>query len=84
MRIKIKQFSCFCFLVSLMCVAFTTHAQEARTVKGVVKDIEDSSVIPGVAVTVKGASGGTMTDIDGKFSIKVPQGSSTLVLQRWG
>lgn len=84
MRIKIKQFSCLCLLICLLLTTFRVNAQETRSIKGVVKDIEDNSVIPGVAVTVKGVSGGTMTDIDGKFNIKVSQSSATLVFSTIG
>src|SRR5450759_2471002 len=34
--------------------------------------------IPGVNVVVTGTTQGTMTDIDGKYSIEVPKGSKTL------
>lgn len=42
--------------------------QSVRTVKGTVKDREGNPLI-GVSVTVRGTSVGTITDIDGKFSI---------------
>ena len=40
---------------------------------------QNNSSIPGVAVVVKGQSIGTVTDIDGKFSLSVPSGSKSLV-----
>lgn len=49
------------------------------TVTGVVTAAEDGLPLIGVNVIVKGASGiGTITDIDGKYSINVPQGKSLL------
>lgn len=53
-------------------------AQE-RNIKGVVTSDTDGSAIPGVNVVVKGTTTGTITDIDGKYSINVPEGSNTLV-----
>ena len=46
-------------------------------VSGVVTAAEDGFPLIGVSVIVKGATGvGTVTDLDGKFSIKVPEGKS--------
>lgn len=45
------------------------------TVQGTVID-ETGIPIPGVTITVQGATGGTVTDIDGHYSITVPNGSS--------
>ncbi|MTK53918.1 TonB-dependent receptor [Paludibacter sp.] len=41
------------------------------TVKGTVKDAS-SATLPGVNVRIHGSSTGTITDVDGKFSIQVP------------
>jgi TonB-dependent starch-binding outer membrane protein SusC len=50
------------------------YAQEI-TVTGKIKDAADGSSIPGVTIVVKGTSTGTVTDIDGKYSIKVNAGA---------
>ena len=47
--------------------------------KGIVKD-EDGNPVPGVTVRLKGSSFGTTTDIDGKFSISVPEGKEHVLL----
>ena len=52
----------------LMCV---TALSQERTVTGAVKDASGTG-LPGVNVVVKGTSNGVITDLDGKFSIKVP------------
>lgn len=49
-------------------------AQEI-TVTGVVHDNEGET-LPGVSVVVKGTTHGTVTDIDGNFEIKAPQGAT--------
>ena len=54
-------------------------AQE-RTVTGTVTSEEDGTPIPGVNVIIKGSSTGTVTDIDGKYTINVPQKGGVLVL----
>jgi TonB-linked SusC/RagA family outer membrane protein len=45
---------------------------------GIVKD-ENSEVLPGVSVMLKGTTKGTTTDGNGKFSIEVPDSRSVLV-----
>jgi TonB-linked SusC/RagA family outer membrane protein len=50
---------------------------QTMQVSGVVSAAEDGLPLPGVNITVKDVDGsGTITDIDGKFSIKVPKGKS--------
>ncbi len=55
---------------------FSAIAQS--TVTGTVKDDTGES-LPGATVTIKGTTTGTVTDIDGKYSLKVPSAESTLV-----
>ena len=66
-------------LFLLLFIAFQALAQE-RTVTGTVTDKTDGLPLPGVSVKVKGTNVGTSTGGDGKFSVRVPQGSTTLVL----
>ncbi len=47
-------------------------------IAGVVLD-ENKEPLPGVSVLLKGSSKGTSTDLDGKFSIEVPDSRSVLV-----
>ena len=58
-------------------------AQQNLSVSGVVTDATDGSSLVGVSVQIKGTSSGTVTDIDGKYSLNVPQGS-TLVFSYIG
>lgn len=53
-------------------------AQE-RTVTGTVTAEADGTPIPGVNVLVKGGSVGTVTDIDGRYQIRVPQSGTVLI-----
>ncbi|MEX2592374.1 MAG: carboxypeptidase-like regulatory domain-containing protein, partial [Anditalea sp.] len=64
----------YCFM-SLLQYSF---GQETKIVSGTVTDNADES-IPGVNVLVKGTSLGTITDIDGSYSVNIPDGSNTLV-----
>jgi len=50
-----------------------------RTITGVVTSADDGSTLPGVSVRVKGTTQGVATDMEGKYSIQVAEGTATLV-----
>jgi len=54
------------------------HAQ-TKQITGTVTSSEDNQSIPGVSVSVKGTTLGTITNIDGGFELTVPQDAKTLV-----
>jgi TonB-linked SusC/RagA family outer membrane protein len=64
-------------LALFLLLCFTALAQD-RTVTGKVISADDSSPLPGVAVVVKGTTAGSVTDLDGKYRIIVPQGGTHL------
>ena len=55
------------------------YVMAQRTVTGSVTAQEDGTPVPGVNVIVKGTSAGTVTDIDGKYQIGVPDDGGILV-----
>ncbi|MBP5418898.1 MAG: SusC/RagA family TonB-linked outer membrane protein [Bacteroidales bacterium] len=66
-------------VVSVLLASVTLWAQ-SRTVTGTVVGT-DGLAIPGAYVLVKGTTTGTVTDMDGKYRINVPEGSETLVFR---
>lgn len=64
----------FLLLFSLLAIA-----AQARVVTGVVTQASDGDVVIGASVQVKGVKGGAATDIDGKYSINVPDDNAVLV-----
>ena len=52
--------------------------QNERTIKGTVKDATGETVI-GANISVVGTSNGTVTDVEGNFSLKVPTGATLKV-----
>lgn len=63
-------------LVALLTFFLATHvcmAQGQTNVTGVVTSSEDKLGIPGVNVLIKGTTNAAVTDIDGSYSISVPQ-----------
>lgn len=67
-------------LVTAWCLAITLSGVQAqeRTVTGKVTAAEDGSPLPGVNVVIKGSAVGTVTDVNGNYSLSVPP-ESTLV-----
>lgn len=61
-------------LLTVLCLIVTCSgvlAQE-RTVTGKVTSADDGSALPGVNVVIKGTANGTVTDVDGNYSLSVP------------
>src|SRR5262249_42042209 len=66
-------------IFSLIQLAALTVLAQSTRVTGTVKDIQGKP-LSGVSVVVKGTTNGTTTDVDGKFTIEVPNQRSVLVL----
>lgn len=66
------------FLSLVLLLLSAGLSAQTHTVTGVVKDGADGLSIPGATVLEKGTLNGTVTDIDGKYSLKVSGSQSTL------
>jgi TonB-linked SusC/RagA family outer membrane protein len=73
-KMFIKACLLFFFLAGILDVSAQT-----RRITGVVTGASDGQTIPGVTVLVKGSLIGTVTDIDGKYSIQLTPDSEKLV-----
>ena len=63
----------------LMFTAVYTVVAQGRNITGRVTSVEEPDGIPGVNVLAKGSTVGTITDLDGSYSLVVPEGSEALV-----
>jgi TonB-linked SusC/RagA family outer membrane protein len=72
-----KRILLLCLTAVFMLCSAVAWAQE-RTVTGRVTSSDDGSPIPGVNVVVKGTTAGTVSDVDGKYSISASN-DATLV-----
>ncbi|WP_439481685.1 SusC/RagA family TonB-linked outer membrane protein [Cyclobacterium plantarum] len=70
-----KQLCCICLLI--VCPFITSWAQQ-KNINGTIKD-ENGQGIPGASVVIKGTQTGSISDLDGKYSINVPEDKNTLV-----
>ena len=64
-------------------IAWTVQAQNI-SVTGKVTSSEDQAGLPGVNVIVQGTSAGTVTDVEGNYSLDVPGEESVLVFSSVG
>jgi TonB-linked SusC/RagA family outer membrane protein len=72
-KISMKKLS----LILAMVVSTISLAFAQRTVTGTVVDPKNEALV-GASVLVKGTTTGTVTDVDGKFSLAVPANATTL------
>ena len=71
------------FLLVFVAMCWTT-AMAQLTVKGTVVSDSESEPLVGVAILEKGTSNGTITDIDGNYSIQLKSNNATLVVSYVG
>ncbi len=67
-----------CAFMAIAGLGFTETAAQDLMIKGVVKD-ETGVGMPGATVVVQGTSTGTVTDLNGAFSIEAPRGSTLII-----
>jgi len=60
-------------------LASTILMAQERTVTGTIKSASDQSPLPGVSIIIKGTTLGTISDIDGNYTINVPSSESIIV-----
>lgn len=58
-------------LAAIMFCGITAAFAQGGTVTGMVTDAADGTFLPGATIVVKGTTQGTVTDIDGKYTIEV-------------
>ena len=66
-------------LLAIFAIGLQAVLAQTKEITGTVTSADDGGSIPGVSVSVKGTTLGTITDLDGKYVIKVPQDAKTLV-----
>jgi len=63
----------------IMAAGFVVLAAQPRLVTGTVTSAEDGSPLPGVSVSVRGTTAGTITDMNGQYQLNVPGNADELV-----
>lgn len=67
------------FLVCILIAGIQIVNAQVKSITGTVTSKEDGASIPGVSVQVKGTTLGTVTDIDGKYTLGVPADAKAIV-----
>ena len=71
----LHKLSAICWLLILIFgINHKVSAQTSNIISGVVTADEDGETLPGVTITVEGTTRGTISDIDGNYSLKAEKG----------
>jgi len=71
-------------LLVLFCSFSLALLAQTKTISGVVTSAENGESLIGVTIIIKGTSTGTVTDLDGKYSITLPTKDAVLVFTMVG
>lgn len=74
-KVKVRLFG---FLLLMLCFSIASIGQ-TQSVRGVVTSDPDKEPVPGALVSIKGTQKGTVTDIDGVFSIDAAPGDVLVI-----
>ena len=72
------------FLLLVFAIGMVNFASAQRTVSGTITDADNGDPLIGANVLVVGTSSGTVTDLDGNYSLSVPDGGTTLEISYTG
>ena len=66
-------------LLAFFAIGLNALLAQTKEISGKVTSADDGGSMPGVSISVKGSTLGTITDMDGKFALKVPSDAKTLL-----
>jgi TonB-dependent starch-binding outer membrane protein SusC len=66
-------------LLAFFAIGLQVLMAQTKVITGKVTSADDGGTLPGVSISVKGTTIGTITDMDGKFNLKAPADAKTLV-----
>jgi len=69
-----------CFLT----LAIPTHASPPLKIQGIIHDFQSRQVLAGISVRAKSSVKGTMTDVNGKFTLELPENESSIIVTAVG
>jgi TonB-linked SusC/RagA family outer membrane protein len=72
------------FIYVLACILLSLHAMAQIKVSGRVTNATDGSAVPNATVAVKGTNSGTISNVDGAYTVTVPNGNAVLVFSFTG
>jgi len=66
-------------LLAFFAIGLNVLLAQTKEITGIVTSSEDGGTMPGVSISVKGTSLGTITDMNGRFVLKVPADTKTIL-----
>lgn len=66
-------------LLAFFAIGLNVVLAQTKEITGSVTSADDGGSMPGVSISVKGSTLGTITDMNGKYYLKVPNDAKTLV-----
>ena len=69
----------YSFLTSFLIFLFSVNLFAQKSIDGIVLEADSSDPLVGVTVMVKGTDKGTITSLDGRFSLTLVEDENTLV-----
>jgi len=66
-------------LLAFFAIGLNVVLAQTKEITGNVTSADDGGTMPGVSISVKGSTIGTITDMNGKFNLKAPSDAKTLV-----
>ncbi len=67
-------------LTALFLVSLSLNIFGQKTISGTITSSNDGEIIPGVTVMIKGSSQGTITDMDGHYSLEITDTNNTILV----
>ncbi len=67
-----------CLLLLFVAMGMSSLATAQRTIKGTVTDAQSGDALIGANVLIIGTSAGTITEIDGTYELRVPEGATVI------
>ncbi len=71
-------------VIILLLSILSVQAFAQRTITGTVKDVADGELLVGVSVVVKGTTRGTLTDLNGNYTLQINEKDTVLVFTYTG
>ncbi len=72
------------FLVAITCLLLPSMMMAQKTLSGTITDAESGEPLIGASLLVNGTTTGTVTDIDGNYSLTIPDGYDLLTISYTG
>ncbi|KAA2243771.1 TonB-dependent receptor [Chitinophaga agrisoli] len=72
------------FIYAIACMLLSLGAMAQTKISGRVTDAGDASPLPNVTIQIKGSNTGTLTNVDGHYTLQVPSQNAVLVFSFTG